>query len=54
MAASGANPVQQRIVTKLTEVFSPTHLEAINESDMHNVPAGSETHFKVHAHCITC
>lgn len=25
----------------------PTHLEVINESNMHNVPRGSETHFKV-------
>ncbi|ELU17016.1 hypothetical protein CAPTEDRAFT_118429, partial [Capitella teleta] len=25
----------------------PLHLEVINESYMHNVPKGSETHFKV-------
>lgn len=25
----------------------PTHLEVINESNMHNVPKGSESHFKV-------
>lgn len=25
----------------------PTHLEVFNESYMHNVPKGSETHFKV-------
>ena len=27
--------------------MNPTHLEIINESYMHNVPKGSETHFKV-------
>ena len=27
--------------------MSPVHLEIINESHMHNVPRGSETHFKV-------
>ena len=27
--------------------LQPTHLEVINESNMHNVPRGSETHFKV-------
>lgn len=35
------------IEQKLTEQFSPTHLEVINESYMHNVPEGSESHFKV-------
>jgi len=31
----------------LIERFSPSVLEVINESDNHNVPPGSETHFKV-------
>lgn len=31
----------------MKEVLAPTHLEIINESFMHNVPPGSETHFKV-------
>ncbi|QYK04209.1 BolA family protein [Shewanella zhangzhouensis] len=35
------------ISAKLNEAFAPTHLEVINESYMHNVPKGSETHFKV-------
>lgn len=39
--------IQQRIETKLTEALVPSHLEVINESHMHNVPKGSETHFKV-------
>ncbi len=35
------------IRSKLTTRFAPTHLEVTNESGNHNVPAGSETHFKV-------
>jgi len=40
-------PVGEAIERKLTSTFSPVHLEVRNESHMHNVPAGSETHFKV-------
>lgn len=40
-------PVFASIHGKLSEKFSPSHLEIINESYMHNVPKGSETHFKV-------
>ena len=29
------------------QAFAPLHLEVTNESHMHSVPAGSETHFKV-------
>lgn len=39
--------VQARIEAKLNETLDPSHLEVINESHMHNVPKGSETHFKV-------
>ena len=39
--------VEGRITSKLEAAFSPTHLEVLNESDAHNVPRGSETHFKV-------
>ena len=35
------------IEAKLTEGLDPQHLEVVNESDQHNVPAGSESHFKV-------
>ena len=35
------------IEDKLLETFSPVHLDVINESAMHNVPPGSESHFKV-------
>ena len=39
--------MQKTITDKLEEAFSPEHLEVINESHMHNVPEGSESHFKV-------
>lgn len=39
--------VENRIVVKLSESFNPAHLSVLNESYMHSVPPGSETHFKV-------
>ena len=39
--------IQQQIERKLRERFTPVVLEVVNESSMHSVPAGSETHFKV-------
>lgn len=39
--------IQTRIEDKLRSSLSPTVLEVTNESHMHNVPRGSETHFKV-------
>ena len=39
--------VQQSIQTKLATALVPEHLEVVNESHMHSVPKGSETHFKV-------
>jgi len=41
------NPMEISIRVKLTNQFSPLHLDILNESYMHNVPKGSETHFKV-------
>mgnify|MGYP000220747706 FL=1 len=38
---------QSVIIKKLDGAFSPDHLEVINESASHNVPEGSESHFKV-------
>ncbi len=38
---------REAIEEKLTAAFSPSHLEVVNESGKHNVPPGSETHFKV-------
>ena len=39
--------VQETIERKLTEGLAVLHLEVINESGQHNVPPGSESHFKV-------
>lgn len=38
--------LQKVLEGKLT-ACDPSHLEVINESSNHNVPKGSETHFKV-------
>ena len=39
--------VQARIEQKLQSAFTPAVLQVVNESHMHSVPPGSETHFKV-------
>ena len=39
--------IQRSIETKLAENLTPEHLEVVNESHMHSVPLGSESHFKV-------
>ena len=39
--------IQSDIEFKLAEGLKPLHLEVVNESSNHNVPAGSESHFKV-------
>jgi BolA protein len=39
--------VQQTIEAKLSARFAPLHLEVVNESHMHSVPAGSESHFRI-------
>jgi len=39
--------IQQQIEQKLREQFAPLHLEVNNESHMHDVPEGSESHFRV-------
>ena len=39
--------IQSTIETKLADALDPLHLEVINESGNHSVPAGSESHFKV-------
>ena len=41
--------IQDEITDKLEQALKPQHLEVINESHMHNVPPGSESHFKVTA-----
>lgn len=39
--------IQESIESKITSTLQPQYLEVINESHMHNVPPGSESHFKV-------
>ena len=39
--------VQTSIQQKLIDAIALQHLEVINESGNHNVPPGSESHFKV-------
>ncbi|WP_421238779.1 BolA family protein [Aeromonas enteropelogenes] len=39
--------MQQHIEAKLTAALTPSLLEVINESHMHRVEPGSESHFKV-------
>jgi len=43
----GFMSVQEDIERKIGEGLEPLHLDVINESGQHNVPAGSESHFKV-------
>jgi BolA protein len=40
-------PVEQRIQDKLVAAFSPDVVQVTNESFMHSVPPGSESHFKL-------
>ena len=39
--------IQDRIEQKLADAIDLQHLEVVNESRNHNVPTGSESHFKV-------
>lgn len=39
--------IHEQIQEKLLRFFSPTHFELHNESHMHNVPEGSESHFRL-------
>jgi BolA protein len=38
---------EESIRTKLSSALDPAHIEVENESRMHSVPPGSETHFRV-------
>lgn len=42
-----AGALETRIREKLEAEFQPIHMELENESHRHNVPPGSETHFKL-------
>ena len=39
--------IQTAIESKLRGALQPLHLEVVNESHLHSVPPGSESHFKV-------
>lgn len=39
--------VQSQIESKLVNGLEVQHLEVLNESSNHNVPPGSESHFKI-------
>jgi len=47
MSSLEDKPIEASIRKKLSESLTPHHLDILNESYMHNVPKGSETHFKV-------
>ncbi|XP_046391756.1 bolA-like protein DDB_G0274169 isoform X2 [Ischnura elegans] len=47
MSTDQEKPTESSITVKLSTHLKPEHLEVVNESFMHNVPRGSETHFKV-------
>lgn len=38
---------QQTIEHKLQQALSPTYLDVVNETHMHNVPEDAESHYKV-------
>jgi BolA protein len=39
--------IREQIEAKLSAAFKPVFLDVVDESYRHNVPAGSESHFKV-------
>ncbi|KAF3692293.1 BolA-like protein 1 [Channa argus] len=47
MDPDSSRPVESAIRTKLANTLQPDHLEVHNESHMHAVPPGSESHFRV-------
>jgi len=47
VSSFSATPVADAIEEKLRTQLQPSYLQIINESSNHNVPPGSESHFKV-------
>lgn len=41
------NAMESLIRFKIESALSPLHVELVNESSKHNVPKGSESHFKL-------
>ena len=38
---------KQQIIDTLQQAFEPMHLEVLDESHMHSVPEGAQSHFRV-------
>ncbi len=47
MSSPKVGPVAQIITDKLNTAFNPSFIDVLNESNRHNVPPNSESHFKV-------
>lgn len=47
MSLEDRGPVETEIRMKLVKKLDPIYLDVINDSYLHSVPPGSETHFKV-------
>ena len=45
--AAGTGAMYRTIDRKVREALSPSHLEIADESYMHSVPAGAESHFRL-------
>ena len=39
--------IEEKIINLLNSKLNPSILKVVNESHMHNVPEGSESHFKL-------
>lgn len=39
--------IREQIEIKIRKKFNPLYLDVMNESDSHNVPINSESHFKI-------
>lgn len=39
--------MKDKLTTLITEALAPEYLEVIDESHMHNVPKGAQSHFKI-------
>lgn len=44
---AGMETMQSKIEQKIRRQIAPEYLDVVNESSMHNVPPGSESHFKL-------
>lgn len=47
MTEANASTRRETIESRLRAALEPEHLEVVDESHRHNVPAGAESHFRV-------